>query len=66
MQPKAIKKAKAEAKRFLEAVKAYETEHAKTYESGGYTWHQSAPMQSGAMRRASLDLTRALAAMRRP
>lgn len=53
-----IYKAKAEAKRFLAAVKAFEDNPPRFCFSGN--------KESGALRRASLDLTRALAEMRRP
>lgn len=56
-----IKKAVEEATRFLERTKAlYEGMKAK----GEYMWAN--PKQSGAVRRASMDLTRALAEMRKP
>ena len=62
MNTTAIKNAKAEAKRFLDRVKEYE---AKTSTITNHDASMYAPVQSGALRRASLDLTRALAAMRR-
>jgi len=34
--------------------------------SGGFTSYTRAPKQSGALRRASMELTRALAEMRKP
>lgn len=59
MTPEKIRAAVAEAKRFLSAVKKLE---AAEKESGGYC----NPRESGAARRASMDLTRALADLRRP
>jgi hypothetical protein len=63
MNTRAIKTAKAEAKRFLNRVREYEvkTSTVTSYDDAS----MYAPAQSGALRRASLDLTRALAAMRR-
>lgn len=63
MKHEALKKAKAEALRFLEKVK--ELEQADT---GGsvicnYIWGSQ---YTGAVKRASMDLTRALAEMRKP
>ena len=54
-----IKVAEREAKRFLAAAKA--TEAVAT--PGGQVWGSK---ESGALRRASMDLTRALAEMRKP
>ena len=74
MQNANIDRAVAEAKRFLERAKAYR-EALKSPDRRGWTdaqgkYHEhisiNAPLESGALRRASLDLTRALAAMRRP
>lgn len=68
-----IDQAVAEAKRFLERATAYR-EALKSPDCQGWTdpqgkYHEFlsiyAPLESGALRRASLDLTRALAAMRR-
>lgn len=52
-----------EAKRFIEKAEAFQAEIAlqKTR-----TMYVNAPKESGALRRASLDLTRALAEMRKP
>ncbi len=58
-----LKAAEAEAKRFL--VKASELR--KVMCAGDdVLWSWSYPKQSGAVRRASMDLTRALADLRRP
>jgi hypothetical protein len=51
-----VKAAKAEAQRFLKAVAAYE-------KRGDFAWQNK---ESGAVRRASMDLTRSLAEMRKP
>ena len=59
MNRSSMMKAKAEAKRFLAAVKAVEDEpEHKSY--------LCASKFTGAMRRASMDLTRALADLRKP
>jgi hypothetical protein len=54
-----IKIAKQEAERFLQRVKEFNS----AIDAGGYEYGS---MQGGALRRSSMDLTRALAAMRRP
>lgn len=60
MKTEAIKAAVAEAKRFItRAETLLNTEDQRMY---GY----GSPKESGACRRASLDLTRALAEMRKP
>ena len=66
-----IDRAIAEAKRFLERAK--DLREATRYTNGSYECegkihktYPSAPKEHGALRRASLDLTRALAEMRRP
>lgn len=53
-----IKSAEREAKRFLAAAKATQDAH-----PSGQIWGSK---ESGALRRASMDLTRALAEMRKP
>ena len=56
-----VNEAITEARRFIqraEAWKKVEAEKAKSYYNN--------PKESGAMRRASMDLTRALAKMRKP
>lgn len=55
-----VRTAEAEARRFLERAKAWRAAQGTPH---GCT---STPKESGALRRASLDLTRALAEMRRP
>lgn len=71
MQQSNITRAVLEASRFLARAKEYQ--EAVKNPHGSYEWegkihktHPAAPMESGSLRRASLDLTRALAAMRRP
>lgn len=59
MQDDKVKSAVAEAKRFLKAAEAWR----KASEAHGYYY---CPRESGALRRASMDLTRALADMRKP
>jgi hypothetical protein len=60
----AIDEAKAEAKRFLARVSQWEKAQG-TYEAHGHTFPNHTSKQNGALRRASMDLTRALAAMRK-
>ena len=60
MHIKEIKLAAAMAARFIELSKEI-----KTTKSGEYEW-VDAGKESGALRRASLDLTRQLAIMRKP
>ena len=64
MSPDAISKAKTEARRFLEKVSFLETH--RDYQGLDYSESSSMPRQTGAVRRASMDLTRALADLRRP
>jgi hypothetical protein len=61
MKLASINVAEAEARRFLDAVEAHRARVAKgdVYEFVGFK-------ESGALRRASLDLTRALSEMRKP
>lgn len=61
-----IKKAVDEAERFIKAANACIDARRATYRVGAHEFHGSAPKESGAVRRASLDLTRQLAVMRRP
>ena len=65
MRKENITAAKAEAKRFLARVTEWEKAQG-TYEAHGYTFHNHTPKQCGSLRRASMDLTRALAEMRKP
>jgi hypothetical protein len=66
MKTEEIHKAVEEAERFIKTAKMYLEAKKKTYKQGDYTFHHSAPKESGATRRASLDLTRQLAVMRKP
>ena len=58
MNPQTLKAAITEAERFLDLAKKLQPEFANGYHNGSKT--------SGATRRASMDLTRALADLRRP
>jgi hypothetical protein len=56
-----------EAERFIKLAKNLLEQKKKIkWEHGGNTYYNSAPKESGATRRASLDLTRQLAQMRKP
>jgi len=65
MRKENITSAKAEAKRFLARVSEWENAQG-TYEAHGHTFDNHTPKQCGSLRRASMDLTRALAEMRKP
>jgi hypothetical protein len=61
-----IKQAIAEAERFIRSAKAALADR-YDYEAGGHRFHgMTIGAKSGACRRASMDLTRMLADMRRP
>lgn len=65
MHRDAINKAVEEAIRFISAVE--KLPEPTTYDCNGVKLtHDNYPKQSGAIRRASMDLTRALAEMRKP
>ncbi len=66
MNRDAIATAIAEAERFLKAAKVFEAEDTRRYglASGG-AFSTEANVEHAAMKRASMDLTRALARMRR-
>lgn len=65
MNRETLKIAMAEAERFLKRAKALPK--AEPYEAGGYQFtHDYFPKEQGSIRRASMDLTRALADLRRP
>lgn len=65
MDREKLKIAVAEAKRFL--ARAGDLPKPEPYERGGYKlMNDNFPRESGAIRRASMDLTRALADLRRP
>lgn len=55
----------AEARRFIQKAEALEAQYSQHLRSGS-EYYFSAPKEAGAVRRASMDLTRALAAMRKP
>jgi len=69
MDVKKLNTAIEEAKKFLDRVKELQTEQKKTttYEILGeqHTYVPSCPKESGAVRRASMDLTRALSDLRK-
>jgi hypothetical protein len=64
MQTNEIKKAISEAKRFINA--AEQCIEARKQSVGGHIFYVNSPKESGSVRRASMDLTRQLAEMRRP
>ena len=64
MQSACIVDAKREAQRFLKRVKAYEERYGSDTNFREYC-HMVGFKETGALRRASLDLTRALAQMRK-
>jgi len=68
MTPEQIKAAEIEAKRFLARVKA--AKDAFTYRTftagGGGYWSNDDTRATAALKRASMDLTRALAELRKP
>jgi hypothetical protein len=66
MKTKQIEFAVAEAKRFIKKAEICLEARSKTHGSGNYIFHNLAPKESGSVRRASLDLTRQLAEMRKP
>ena len=61
-----VEKAKAEALRFLEAVEKVEENFPEYNRWAGHTPFGCGTKDTGALRRASLELTRALAEMRKP
>lgn len=66
MQNDKIYQAMDIATEFLKKANKYLDETSKEYTSNGHTFNVNAPKQSGALRRASMELTRALAEMRKP
>lgn len=66
MQNDKIEAALVAATRMILMANEYLEESSKTYTSNGHMFNLSAPKQSGALRRASMELTRALAEMRKP
>lgn len=65
MTPETIKKARDAAIVFLDACREVEYRNYVDYQGKTHT-HVETGKKSGAVRRASMDLTRALASMRRP
>jgi hypothetical protein len=66
MNKKEIEETVKEAERFIKKAKEYLKASSKTHGAGAYIFHAAAPKESGATRRASMDLTRQLAQMRKP
>ena len=74
MTPATIAAAKKEARRFLARVKAWEALEKAPADMRPGGWNgkpydarrRPGPMETGAIRRASMDLTRALSALRKP
>lgn len=65
MDRKKLAAAVAEAERFIARAKALPEPY--SYQSGSHTYTNSNfPREQGAIRRASMDLTRSLADLRRP
>ena len=65
MDREKLKTAIDEARRFISRAEALP--EAEPYTRGEYTFtHDNFPREQGAIRRASMDLTRALADLRRP
>lgn len=60
-----IRAAVAEARRFIQKAEAYEAQ-VSAYLRAGSKGYFYKPKEQGAVRRASMDLTRALAEMRKP
>lgn len=67
MKESEIKMTICEARRFVDlAENMLRAIKDSKHESFGHTYYSSCPKESGACRRASLDLTRQLAKMRKP
>ena len=69
MNDVAIKNARAEAVKLIERIDALERAKAASAEHNkkhGFAYANSHPKEHSALRRTSMDLTRALAEMRRP
>jgi hypothetical protein len=67
MKEKVMLAAKAEAIRFLAAVEAVERHgHYQTFDGRKADAYYTSPKHTGSLKRASMDLTRALADLRRP
>lgn len=65
MRPSDIKKAEIEAKRFLERIEELRSGNQLPKIIVEANWHLTGSKETGALRRASLDLTRALSSMRK-
>jgi uncharacterized protein with PhoU and TrkA domain len=65
MNDDTLKTAVAAAKEFITRAKVYKDSET-TYTNGDYTYHCRSVTASGALRRQSMELTRALAAWRKP
>lgn len=65
MRTERIKAAEKAAAHFTDAMKAWKAAQG-TWDWQGETYPNHTPKQNGALRRASMDLTRALAEMRKP
>lgn len=66
MQIEQIKQAIQEAERFIKAAEACIAARRLTYTVDKHVFQPAGPKESGALRRASMDLTRQLAKMRQP
>jgi hypothetical protein len=64
MTPESVKDAVAEAERFLKKYKEWEEVQGQTYGKSNYPL--STPTENAALKRSSMDLTKALAKMRKP
>lgn len=70
MKTEEIKSAINEAKRFIKRaellIEGRKQKNSYTYDGKTFTYDKSCAKESGALRRASMDLTRQLAQMRKP
>lgn len=66
MNNDSIKNAIKEAEAFISKANKHIEETSKTYTHGDYTFNVSSPKTGGSLRRQSMELTRALAEMRKP
>jgi len=66
MTSESAKDAVVEVKRFLKKYEAWEKVQGQVYTSGGCSYTTSTPTENAALKRASMDLTKALAKMRKP
>lgn len=63
MRPETLRRARQEAEKFVALAKAIKVTKSEPY---GHEFITSGPKETGALRRASMELTRALAELRRP